>query len=103
VLTWLALIALLAISAVSSHFNLGVGNLVIALTVATLKAALVALAFMKLGRSLGSVHLALLLTLLMLALLLSLSVGDAVRRGGVRQGLSPSAYELPMALGTIPV
>jgi cytochrome c oxidase subunit 4 len=81
VLVWAALVVLLAISAVSSHFNLGVGNLVIALSVAALKAALVATVFMKLRSAPGSVRLALLVTLLMLALLLSLSLTDAVRRG----------------------
>lgn len=91
VLAWVALVCLLAVSAISSWFDLGPGNLGIALTVAVLKAGLVVIFFMRLRAAPGAVRLAVLLALLMLALLLGLSLTDARERAAVVSGRENAA------------
>jgi cytochrome c oxidase subunit 4 len=50
VVSWAALIALLALTIFGAYLPLGAGNTVVAMTIAVLKAALVAAVFMELNK-----------------------------------------------------
>jgi len=52
-LAWLALLLLLAASALSAHFHLGVGNLIAGVVIAIVKAGIVAWVFMGLREAPG--------------------------------------------------
>ena len=80
VLTYVALLALLALTVGSTLFNLGAANTIINLAVAVAKAALIGLAFMHLRRSGVLVSLTITAVLLWLALLFSLPLLDFVSR-----------------------
>jgi cytochrome c oxidase subunit 4 len=51
VLSWLGLLALLALTVFAAYLPLGSANTVVAVTIATIKGALVAAIFMELGES----------------------------------------------------
>jgi len=93
VLTWLALLALLAASASSAWLPLGWINTAIGLAVATVKAALVALVFMRLRRAHALLRLAALAGLTTLALLFGLSGADYATRAEV-----PAPWQQPAAV-----
>ena len=73
ILTWLALLLLLAVSAGVATLPLGWLNNVISLAIALVKTLLVALVFMRLRRSPWLLRLAAMAGIFMLALLFSLS------------------------------
>ena len=79
--TWVALLALLAATTASSFMPLGRLNLFVNLTIAALKALLVAWAFMRIARSGPAVALAALAGIGWLALLAVLSLADFAARG----------------------
>jgi len=80
VLTWLALLALLALSAASAWIPLGWMNTAIGLAVAAVKALLVAIVFMRLRASHPLLRLTALAGLVTLALLFALSGADYATR-----------------------
>ena len=80
VLTWMALLILLGLSAGSSLLDLGTFNLVSNFAIAVLKAALVVLIFMRIGRSAPMVHVVAAAGLVWLALLIGLSLSDFLAR-----------------------
>ena len=80
VLVWLALLALLAITAGSTAFDLGWGNLAINLGVATAKMALILLVFMHLDRSSALVRLVCFVAAFWLAILYGLTLIDFASR-----------------------
>lgn len=80
--TWVALLALLTATTASSFVPLGRLNLVVNLTIAALKALLVAWAFMRIARSGPAVVLAALAGIGWLALLAGLSLADFAARFG---------------------
>ena len=90
VLVWLALLALLAISAGSAFLPLGSWNGVVNLAIAGLKLALVAVFFMHLLAGRAAIRLALLVGFLMFGLLFVLAAADY----GTRQ-FFPAAWEVP--------
>jgi cytochrome c oxidase subunit 4 len=79
-LTWLALLALAGLTFGLSFLPLGPLGPAAALLVATAKGALVLLFFMELVETRGSVRVALLVALALLALLLALSITDVESR-----------------------
>lgn len=81
-LTWLALMALLAITAASAFFRLGGLNLAINVGVALAKALLVVFVFMHVGRGTPMTRVFAVAGLLWLALLVVLSSTDFLARYG---------------------
>jgi cytochrome c oxidase subunit 4 len=79
-LTWLALMALLALTAAVSFVKLGWINTAIGLAIAFVKAVLVALVFMRLRRSPVLVRLASVAGLITMLLLFGLSATDYATR-----------------------
>ncbi len=74
---WLALIAGTILTVVAAHINLGPFNAAVALTIATVKALLVALFFMHLrGASEKLLKLVVISTIFFLFILLALSMAD---------------------------
>jgi len=74
---WLALIAGTILTVVAAHINLGPFNAAVALTIATVKALLVALFFMHLrGASEKLLKLVVISTVFFLFILLALSMAD---------------------------
>jgi len=93
VLSWLALMALLAATFVLAHFRLGTWNPVAALAIAAAKVALVALFFMHLRRSSALIVLFALVALFALAILFGLSGADyATRTIHPAPWMAPSGY-----------
>ncbi|HET7596988.1 MAG TPA: cytochrome C oxidase subunit IV family protein [Burkholderiales bacterium] len=90
VTTWIALMALLALTTASAFIPLGAWNSVINLVIAAVKALLVALFFMQLRRASGLTRLVAAVGLFMLALLFGLSGGDYLTRHPV-----PAAWVAP--------
>ena len=81
-LTWLALLALLAITAASSFFDLGRLNLAINMAVALAKALLVVFVFMHVRRGTPMIRVFAVAGLLWLGLLVTLSFTDFIARYG---------------------
>lgn len=81
VVTWIALIVLLAITCGSSFIPLGRFNLAINLAIAVIKALLVIVVFMRLFRSAGMVIVVALIAALDLAILVCLTLPDFLVRG----------------------
>jgi cytochrome c oxidase subunit 4 len=81
-LTWLALLALLAITAASSFFDLGRLNLAINMAVALAKALLVVFVFMHVRRGTPMIRVFAVAGLLWLGLLVTLSFTDFLARYG---------------------
>jgi len=79
-LTWLALLALLALTFGVAHLRLGLFNPVASLAIATVKAVLVACVFMKLRGATPLVVLFAVVALVALAILLGLSGTDYATR-----------------------
>lgn len=79
-LTWIALMALLALTAALSFVKLGWLNTAIGLAIALLKAVLVALVFMRLRRSPALLRLAGVAGLITMMLLFGLSATDYATR-----------------------
>lgn len=79
-LTWIALLALLATTAAAAWAPLGWVNMAISLAIATIKTVLVALMFMRLKRSSWLLRLASLAGLVTLSLLFVLSGADYATR-----------------------
>lgn len=90
VLAWLALLALLVLSAGSAWLRLGWINTAIGLAVATVKALLVALVFMRLRLGHPLLRLTALAGLTTMALLFILSGADYATRGEV-----PAPWQQP--------
>lgn len=82
VLTWLALLVLLALSAGSSLLPLGVFNLVGNFGIAVAKAGLVLLVFMRFGRGAPMIGIIAAAAVLLLAVMVGLGVADFVARAG---------------------
>ncbi len=80
--TWIALLALLAISCASSFVSMGWANVVVNLGVAALKALLVALVFMRLRKGGPMIRVAAAAGVLWLSILVGLSVLDFAFRIG---------------------
>ena len=81
VLTWIALIVLLAITCGTSFIPLGGFNLAVNLAIAVIKALLVMVVFMRLFRSAGMVIVVALIAALDLAILVCLTLPDFLVRG----------------------
>jgi cytochrome c oxidase subunit 4 len=81
-LTWLALMALLVLTAASSFFRLGTLNLAINMAVALAKALLVVLVFMHVRRGTPMIRVFAVAGVLWLALLVVLSSTDFISRYG---------------------
>jgi len=77
---WLALLALLALTCGSAFVPLGAWNAAINMGIAAIKALVVLIVFMKLGRAATTVRLAALLAIATLALLAGLTLTDFVPR-----------------------
>jgi cytochrome c oxidase subunit 4 len=90
ILTWLALLLLLATSAGSAWLKLGWVNTAIGLAVATSKSVLVALVFMRLRRAHALLRLAAVAGLTTLALLFCLAGADYATRSQV-----PAPWQQP--------
>jgi cytochrome c oxidase subunit 4 len=80
VLTWAALMVLLAITAASAFLPLGWGNLAVNLAIAGGKTALIGLVFMRLAAGATLVRLVVGAMILWLAILFSLSFADYLSR-----------------------
>ena len=80
VLTWAALMALLAVSAGSALLHLGWANTAIGLVIATIKALLVAIIFMRLKKAHSLLRLTALLGVSAMVLLFGLSSADYFTR-----------------------
>jgi len=80
VLVWAGLLALLAATAASSLIPLGIANAALNIGIAAAKAALVALFFMHLRRSIALLRLIAVVSLLALGLLFLLGGADLVTR-----------------------
>jgi cytochrome c oxidase subunit 4 len=78
--TWLALLVLLAITAASSAFDLGWGNLALNLLIAVAKTILIVLVFMHLTRGETLLRLAAGAALFWLAILFALTFADYATR-----------------------
>jgi len=81
--TCAALMLLLALTWTIGYINLGMFNLIIALTIAIIKASLVALFFMHIKGSSRLLHLAAAVGVIWLLIMLSLTLGDYLTRGWV--------------------
>jgi cytochrome c oxidase subunit 4 len=81
---WAALLVLLAITFSAAYVPLGSFNLVVALTVAALKAALVGVIFMGLGRNGSLLRLAASAGFFWLIILFTLTFSDFLTRQGVQ-------------------
>jgi len=79
-LVWLSLLALVAITAASAHLQFGAWNLIVSLLVSTAKTALVMLFCMNLRRERGTTALFATTGFFWLALLIGMTLGDAVTR-----------------------
>jgi cytochrome c oxidase subunit 4 len=90
VLTWLALMVLLAVTAASSYIPMGVWNTAINMAISCAKALLIALFFMQLRHAGALLRIAALVGLLWLALLFGLSYSDF----GART-ISPTPWQAP--------
>jgi cytochrome c oxidase subunit IV len=95
-LVWLALMLLLALTTASAFLPLGMWNGVLNLGIATAKAMLVALSFMHLRRSHGTVRLAAGIALFMLAILFGFSATDYANRR-----ISPAPWQTPRQLPVV--
>ena len=80
VVTWDALLALLAITTASSYLDLGIGNTLHNLAIAAVKVVLIAAFFMHLGRADAAVHIAAVAALFFLLILAFLTFGDILTR-----------------------
>jgi cytochrome c oxidase subunit 4 len=80
VLTWLALMALLALTCASSYFPMGTWNGVLNLGISCAKALLIAVFFMHLRNAGALLRIAALIGVLWLALLFGLSATDFATR-----------------------
>ena len=81
VLTWLALLALLALTTASAFLPLGGFNVVVIFGIALAKAALVVLVFMHLRRGTPMIRIFALAGVMWLCLLVALSLTDLAARG----------------------
>ena len=86
VLTWLALLALVALTLGLAYVPLGAFNIVVALGIAAVKAALVVTIFMKLFRSPVLTRVAAAAGLFWLAILFSLAATDYLTRNDTATG-----------------
>ena len=93
VLTWLALLALLALTAGTALLPLGAWNSIINLAVAAAKAGLVAWVYMRLGDSHALIRLTAITGLMMLVLLFCLAASDYATRL-----IQPAAVQKPHTL-----
>ncbi|HSN20070.1 MAG TPA: cytochrome C oxidase subunit IV family protein [Usitatibacter sp.] len=90
ILTWLALMALLAATFTLAHFRLGAANTAVGLAIAAAKVALVGLFFMHLRRASALIAIFAVATLFWLAILFGLSGTDyATRR------IAPAPWSAP--------
>lgn len=80
ILTWLALMALLAATFTAAHFRLGAFNTAVGLAIAAAKVALVGLFFMHLRRATALIAIFAVATLFWLAILFGLSGTDYATR-----------------------
>jgi cytochrome c oxidase subunit 4 len=78
--TWLALLALTALSFGVSYIHLGTLNIPVALAIASIKAILVVLIFMELAVEKFSVQVTLAVSFVFVALLIGLMVADVATR-----------------------
>lgn len=90
VLTWLALLALLGLTAGSSYVPMGEWNTAANFAISCAKATLIALFFMELRDAAAILRLAAVVVLIWLALLFGLSGTDYATRNA-----SPAAWEAP--------
>jgi len=96
VFAWAALLALLALTCASSWLRIGAWNGVVNVAVAAVKAAIVALVFMRLGAS-GAIRACVGVALFVLLLIFGLGGSDYATRD-----LHPAAWQPPPALGEVP-
>lgn len=80
VIVWLVLLLLLALSVASAYVDLGTGNLVANIGIATIKAALVAWFYMHLRHGTPALRVAALIGLIWLLFLIGLSLADHLTR-----------------------
>lgn len=90
ILTWLALMALLAATFTLAHFHLGGANAAVGLAIAAAKVALVGLFFMHLRRASALIAIFAVATLFWLAIMFGLSGTDYATRA-----ISPAAWSAP--------
>ncbi|HET6598468.1 MAG TPA: cytochrome C oxidase subunit IV family protein [Burkholderiaceae bacterium] len=83
VLAWVALLVLMLLSFGSAYLNLGAGNLITGLAIATIKTGIVVWLFMHLPRANAATRIAAVAGIAMLALLMGLSLTDFLMRSEV--------------------
>jgi len=96
VITWLALLVLLAISAGSALLPLGWVNTAIGLVIAVLKALLVAIVFMRLRRAHALLRIAAITGVVTMALLFILSGADYATRPRM-----PASWQAPKQVAPV--
>ncbi len=89
ILAWAALLVLMLLSFGSAYLNLGAGNLITGLVIATLKTAIVVWLFMHLPRANAATRIAAIAGIAMLALLMLLSLTDFLTRSDVPAPTQP--------------
>jgi cytochrome c oxidase subunit IV len=92
-MTWLALLAMLALTAATAWLKLGWVNTALGLAVALAKAVLVALVFMRLRRAPALVRLAAVAGVVALAVLFGLWTADDATRDGL-----PARWQRPQTV-----
>lgn len=80
IFTWLGLLLLLAITAATSRFDLGWGNVAVNLAVAVAKAALILIVFMRLKANAVVLRLAAAATILWVGIMYALTFADYANR-----------------------
>jgi len=90
ILTWLALMGLLAASFTAAHFHLGEANTAVGLAIAAAKAVLVALFFMHLRRASALIAIFAIGALFWIAILFGLSGTDYATRS-----ITPAPWTAP--------
>lgn len=95
VLAWVALLVLMLMSFGSAYLNLGAGNLITGLVIATLKTAIVVWLFMHLPRANAATRIVAIAGLAWLALLMGLSQTDFLLRSDHPAPLQPARQIAP--------
>lgn len=99
--TWAALLVLTALTVLASGFDFGSGNLIVALVIASVKAALVAAVFMHLAYGNKMNALVLVVSVIMLGLLIGMTFMDTDTRAQADplEGERPAQVEAPFSAG----
>lgn len=94
-ITWIALLLLLAVTWFASRFNLGIGNLVVAMVIAGIQLMLVVLIFMHVRHSSHLIWIFAAAGVVWLSILVTLSMTDYLTRRAVDPYRGPTALGAP--------